>query len=805
MANEVGSAYFTLLPSVRGLQGAIAKEVSGVDGTAAGSSIGKRMGGGIAGSLRAAVGPAIAAIGIAKTFNFAKAAVDSFSELEDSSAAASVVFGNSMSAIIAQSKTASTTMGLSEQQVISAANTFGTYGKAAGLSGKELANFATEQTQLAADMASFKGTSPEQAIEAIGSALRGEMEPIRAYGVLLDDASLRQQAMKMGLISTTKDALSPQNKTLAAQALILAQTKDAQGDFARTSESTANIAKTLAAEQENLAAKTGTVLAPAFTAARRTALGGLRGISGFMDGVIGAQKVLASGGTNLEVGKALGITGPALGIFNEGLGAIRAFKSALSDPGGEVTSGGFAGVMEQIGLNIANFMQTVRSFDLGGLFQQIWTAVGPLVSELGNLWLAVSPLGVVFQALAPIIPIIAGQLGSLAGQVGGALLGAVQAVAPVLTQLASVLTDALGTLFIAMAPVIVSLLGQMGVMFAQLAPVIAAIIGQVAGLAGQLIAALMPILMNLVTAVFPMVVEIFGAVMQAIVPLVQMIAGLLIPIIRALLPVVTFIFQTVANVIRSVMQIVMGVIQVVTGIISGNWSQVWRGILNILQGVWNTIVGVVRGALGIVGSVVMAGVSGAANFIRSGFQGAANFLGGVWGNIVNGVSGMIGRVVGFFSGLVGRITGAIGNAGRALWNTGVQIIQGLIDGIGSMMGAIGRAVLSIVPQAIRGPFEDLLGIRSPSRLAIWWGQMLGDGLVIGIDESVPKVAAATARLVPSNPAAAFAVAGTRSAYDVRQAPGLQPMVVEQHIYPAEGMSETNLADLVGRNLVRAGK
>jgi hypothetical protein len=216
MATEVGSAYFTLLPSVKGLQGAIGKEVSGINGAAAGASIGKGMGGGIAGSLKAAVGPAIAALGVGAAFGFAKDAVASFSELEDSSAAASVVFGKNMSQIVAQSKTAGTNLGLSEQQVISAANTFGTYGKAAGLSGKELANFATEQTALAADMASFKGTSPEQAIEAIGAALRGETEPIRAYGVMLDDASLKQEAMKQGLISTTKDALTPQQKTLAA-------------------------------------------------------------------------------------------------------------------------------------------------------------------------------------------------------------------------------------------------------------------------------------------------------------------------------------------------------------------------------------------------------------------------------------------------------------------------------------------------------------------------------------------------------------------------------------------------------------
>jgi hypothetical protein len=39
---------------------------------------------------------------------------------------------------------------------------------------------------------------------AIGSALRGEFEPIRQYGVLLDDATLRNRALKLGLIESAK-------------------------------------------------------------------------------------------------------------------------------------------------------------------------------------------------------------------------------------------------------------------------------------------------------------------------------------------------------------------------------------------------------------------------------------------------------------------------------------------------------------------------------------------------------------------------------------------------------------------------
>jgi len=197
--------------------------------------------------------------------DFGRTSVDAYAELEDSTAAASVVFGKNMGAIIKQSETANAKLGMSKQQVINAANVFGTYGKAAGKSGKDLADFSTQMTSVAGDMASFKGTSPEQAIEAVGAALRGETEPIRAYGVMLDDAGMRQTALKMGLIKTTKEALTPQQKALAAQKMILEQTKDAQGDFARTANSTSNVMKTQKAKFEDASAAIGEKLAPVMT------------------------------------------------------------------------------------------------------------------------------------------------------------------------------------------------------------------------------------------------------------------------------------------------------------------------------------------------------------------------------------------------------------------------------------------------------------------------------------------------------------------------------------------------------------
>lgn len=136
------------------------------------------------------------------------------------------------------------------------------FGKAAGLSGQDLAGFSTDFVGLAADLASFNNTSPEQAIEALRAGLRGESEPLRAYGVLLDDAALKARATELGIYSGT-GALTQQQKVLAAQAEILAQTNTQQGDFAKTSGGLANQQRILSAGIENLSTSFGALLLPA--------------------------------------------------------------------------------------------------------------------------------------------------------------------------------------------------------------------------------------------------------------------------------------------------------------------------------------------------------------------------------------------------------------------------------------------------------------------------------------------------------------------------------------------------------------
>jgi len=219
-----------------------------------------------------ALGAAIARIGTDLLYafgrqatNLIKGSITAASDLNETLSKTKVVFGDASSSIIKFSETAATQFGLTQQQVLDSASTFGIFGKSAGLGGKDLSAFSLKLTGLASDLASFNNTTTDEAITALAAGLRGESEPLRKYGVLLDDASLRQEALALGIVKTTKKALTPQQRVLAAQSMILKQTKLQQGDFARTSGGLANQQRILTAQFENLKAQLGQFLLPVVT------------------------------------------------------------------------------------------------------------------------------------------------------------------------------------------------------------------------------------------------------------------------------------------------------------------------------------------------------------------------------------------------------------------------------------------------------------------------------------------------------------------------------------------------------------
>ena len=212
----------------------------------------------------AALGAAAGAFAI----KLGKDAITAASDFNEELSKSQVVLGDGAAAVAKFAETAAQKLGQTRTEALRAAANFAIFGKSAGLSGKELADFSTDFVTLASDLASFNNTSPEDAVQALGAALRGESEPIRRYGVLLSAAGLEQAAFNFETRTGTelerdaKNQLTDKAKVLARYQAILEQTNDAQGDFARTSNGLANSQRILTAILGDLKIQLGEQLLP---------------------------------------------------------------------------------------------------------------------------------------------------------------------------------------------------------------------------------------------------------------------------------------------------------------------------------------------------------------------------------------------------------------------------------------------------------------------------------------------------------------------------------------------------------------
>lgn len=117
-------------------------------------------------------------------------------------------------------------------------------------------------TQLGYDLASLKNIPVAESFTKIQAAISGELEPIRRLGVDISNARLQQELLNLGY-SQSVSTLSQADKAVLRYIAIMKQTTDAQGDFARTLSSPANMIRILQAQLNNLARAVGSLLYPA--------------------------------------------------------------------------------------------------------------------------------------------------------------------------------------------------------------------------------------------------------------------------------------------------------------------------------------------------------------------------------------------------------------------------------------------------------------------------------------------------------------------------------------------------------------
>ncbi len=329
--------------------------------------------------------------------------VSSASDMEENLNKVNVAFGDSAEEVKAWADTATEAFGLSKNQALAAASLFGDMGTSMGLSQKEASNMSTSLAGLAGDLASFKNIDIEQAMTALNGVFTGETESLKTLGVIMTETNLKQFAKDAGLVY---DEMSQAEKVQLRYAYVMEMTKNAQGDYLRTADGTANSMRTLSATMDNLIAILGESLLPIITPVIQFITDLLKKFGELDPGI---QKMIVIMGV---VVAAIGPVITSIGGIITAISAIIPVVQAVIPVISGIVSGFnpvvliIGAVIAAIGLLIANWdtvMETMRKVDdfLQNVFATDFTEIfGPVIGgalnaffqNVKNIWNSVKKI-----------------------------------------------------------------------------------------------------------------------------------------------------------------------------------------------------------------------------------------------------------------------------------------------------------------------------------------------------------------------------------------------------------------------------
>jgi hypothetical protein len=196
----------------------------------------------------------------------AKQIIDSASQLEAAVGGTAAVFTTAAGEIDKFAKAAAETSGLSEKAARDLTSKLGASLQGAGMDAEQAAKQALFLTQTGADLAATLGGSTEEAVSALGGALRGEFDPLERFGIALKANDINAQAVAMGL-ADSESSVSAYAKQQATLALLTEKSAFAQGSFAKEATTAEGAAKIAGAQLQNTSADIGKSFLPIYTKA----------------------------------------------------------------------------------------------------------------------------------------------------------------------------------------------------------------------------------------------------------------------------------------------------------------------------------------------------------------------------------------------------------------------------------------------------------------------------------------------------------------------------------------------------------
>ncbi len=196
-----------------------------------------------------------------KGIEFLKKGIQTASDLVEVQNVVDVTFQQNAETINKWAKKAASAYGMSELSAKKYNGTMGAMLKSMGLTDDEVLNMSMDMVGLAGDFASFYNLDHEEAFNKIRAGISGETEPLKQLGINMSIANLEAFALSQG-ITKSYNAMTQSEKAILRYNYLMHVSADAQGDFARTSDSYANQVRIAQLNMENLSSAIGQKLLP---------------------------------------------------------------------------------------------------------------------------------------------------------------------------------------------------------------------------------------------------------------------------------------------------------------------------------------------------------------------------------------------------------------------------------------------------------------------------------------------------------------------------------------------------------------
>ena len=546
-----------------------------------------------------------------------KGMVDAASDFDENLNKISVAFGDNADEVKAWADTATQSFGLSMNQALEATSLFGDMATSMRISQGEAASMSTSLAGLAGDLASFKNIGIDQAMTALNGVFTGETESLKQLGIVMTETNLEEFAAKTGRVYSE---MSQAEKVQLRYNYVMAMSKNAIGDYARTSDGTANSMRTFQASVENLAITLGQNLLPIVTPIIQKATEMVNAFAAADPEL--QQLVLKIAGIAAAAGPALLVIGKMVSVFGSASGAIGLLSGKIAALGGmkAALSGVFTAITGPVGIAVAAIIALVAAFAyLMTTNEGFRNSVMQTISTIG-------------QSLVPVI----------------------QALMPVIQNIATVLATTIASVLQALAPVLAQIVTMIGQIVATVAPLIAQLISQLA----PILTTIIQTVGNIVSAVLPPVITIINAIMgviEALLPPIMSVLSTVIDVVSQIITAITPIISFVAGVISDIMGIISPIISFIAGVISSIISVI-SPIASTVASVFSAIFSTVSSIMNKVGSVIKTVFNG----IKSAWNGLTSFVSGVFSGIGSAVNSLVSTVKGFVNGVISGINAAIG-------------------------------------------------------------------------------------------------------------------------------------------------